>query len=504
LAPDHQPLTLGELLGGELGLTLVTADPAARDQRVLGAHSIEIDRPGVWLERDWLMLTTGVRLRDEAAQRGLIAELADIGAAGLGFAEGVVFDRVPGAIVDEADRTGLPVVAVPLRTAFRDVISTVNRAVLSTDVRALQRLSSLQLFLMDALDDEQPRRAVIRRLAEFTDAVVTLFAASGDVLDTTGPAPIERLWEQIRARPDVLIQFDCDGIDALATPLGSGRGDVSWLALTSTGRHDLPRTARPAARATAPVVAALARLDQLAAAQEQAVRSAVVSALVEGRADDVPETAAGRAAALGIDFASPVVAVVLARPEHGDAPVGRVERALAAHGVRVLAHAAADGGTLLAQGDRAAIRAGLEEALAEAPAWAGGMGRPAATARRIPASYRDARVAAGRAARGTVAELDDLDVAAAIVADISAERLSPTAGRLLDALASQPPLHDAVVAYLDHDLDIMAAARSLHLHHNSLRHRLSRAEALIGHRLKDPATITSLYVGLAVAATESH
>ncbi len=96
MAPDRPPLALGDLLDGGLGLTLATADPGARDRRVLGAHSIEIERPGVWLERDWLMLTTGVRLRDDpTAQRRLVAELRDIGAAGLGFAEGVVFDRFP-------------------------------------------------------------------------------------------------------------------------------------------------------------------------------------------------------------------------------------------------------------------------------------------------------------------------------------------------------------------------------------------------------------------------
>ncbi|MET0604599.1 MAG: PucR family transcriptional regulator [Baekduia sp.] len=496
-------MTLGELLGGDLGLTLASTDPAASDQRVLGAHSIEIDHPGVWLERDWLMLTTGVRLRDDpVAQRRLVGELAEIGAAGLGLAEGIVFDRVPETIVEEADRVGLPVVAVPLQTAFRDVISAVNRAVLSTDVRALQRLSSLQLFLMDALDDDQPRRAVIQRLAEFTDAVATLFSAAGEVLDTTGPAPTERLWEQIRARPGVLIQFDCDGVDALATPLASGRGDVSWLTLTSMSGQDLARTARPAARAAAPVVAALARLDELAATQEQAVRSAVVDALVQGRSDEVPVTAAGRAAALGLDFGSPVVAIVLAGLDPTEPPVELVARTLFAQGVQVLAQAPADGGTLLAQGAREVIRAGVEEALARAPGWAAGIGRSTRTAAGVPASYRDAGVAAGRAAPGIVTEIDDLDVAAAIVADISPERLSPTAGRLLDTLGSQPPVRDAVVAYLEHDLDVMAAARSLHLHHNSLRHRLSRAEKLLGRPLKDPATITSLYVALAVAATK--
>ena len=38
----------------------------ARDRRVEGAHAIEIERPTAWLEPDWIMLTTGARLRRSA------------------------------------------------------------------------------------------------------------------------------------------------------------------------------------------------------------------------------------------------------------------------------------------------------------------------------------------------------------------------------------------------------------------------------------------------------
>jgi hypothetical protein len=52
-----------------------------------------IDHPATWLGRDWIMLTTGVRLRNSAeAQRQLATELAEIGAAALGF--GVEVDVV--------------------------------------------------------------------------------------------------------------------------------------------------------------------------------------------------------------------------------------------------------------------------------------------------------------------------------------------------------------------------------------------------------------------------
>ena len=146
------------------------------------------------------MLTTGVRLRHRAgAQRQLVAELDEIGAAALGFGVELAFKRVPPALLDEARSRGLPVFAIPLRTPFRDVVSAVNASLLSTEVRAMQRLSSLQLHLMDALEEDDPRRAVIERLAAFVDATVTLFAPDGQVLGRPGGRPPRRSGMRSRA-----------------------------------------------------------------------------------------------------------------------------------------------------------------------------------------------------------------------------------------------------------------------------------------------------------------
>src|SRR5206468_3720624 len=59
--------TLGDLLAQEdLGLELLAGGEDALARRVAGAHTIEIEHPATWLERDWIMLTTGVRLRHRA------------------------------------------------------------------------------------------------------------------------------------------------------------------------------------------------------------------------------------------------------------------------------------------------------------------------------------------------------------------------------------------------------------------------------------------------------
>ena len=63
-------------------------------------------------------------------------------------------------------------------------------------------------------------------------------------------------------------------------------------------------------------------------------------------------------------------------------------------------------------------------------------------------------------------------------------------------LRANPPLHEALAAYFEHDLDIGATAEALHMHRNSLRYRLARFEHLLGRSLKQPATIAAVHIAL--------
>jgi len=503
-ANQSHALTLGELLDGDLGLELVAGDGDVRARRIAGAHSIEIDHPATWLGRDWIMLTTGVRLRNSAeAQRQLATELAEIGAAALGFGVEVVFKSVPAALIDEARSRGLPVFTIPLRTPFRDVISAVNTSLLSSEVRAMQRLSSLQLYLIDALEDENPRHVVLERLGGFVDATVTLFSAEGRVIDETGPAPVEAIWREIASRPAALMQFDDDGWETIAIPLRSDPTAGSWLAMSSRSSRPMARPARAAARATAPILAALARVEAMVLAQEGAIESAVLDALLNGDDPDHGSLAA-RAAAMGIDCATSV-GVVVASAEFSTRDARARLRAvlvsvLHRRSLPFLAGARHDACVLLIQASPADMRAAVEEALSEYPGAAAGIGRAVHSVDAVPDSLRDAEIALERTradpARRVLA-VEDLDLATLIATELSSDRLTHKADELVGVLRTNQGLFEAVVAFFEHDLDIMRTSEAMHLHHNSVRYRLGRVEQLLGRSLKDPATIASLYVALA-------
>ena len=57
-------LRLADLFAEEsFALELLSGGEATDEREVRGAHAVEVEAPARWLGRDWVMLTTGVRLR---------------------------------------------------------------------------------------------------------------------------------------------------------------------------------------------------------------------------------------------------------------------------------------------------------------------------------------------------------------------------------------------------------------------------------------------------------
>src|SRR4051794_9459955 len=187
----RSPLTLGDLLAERsFGLQLLTGGEAASERAVRGAHAVEVEAPERWLERDWIMLTTGVRLRrNPGAQRALVESLAATGVSALGFGVGLGFTRVPPALVAHAEATGFPVFAVPYETPFREIVRFVENALTGGDAHLFRRLTALQRYLVDALRSPEPERAVVERLADFLDAGVMVLTADGEPEMVAGPPP---------------------------------------------------------------------------------------------------------------------------------------------------------------------------------------------------------------------------------------------------------------------------------------------------------------------------
>jgi purine catabolism regulator len=493
-------LALGDLLAeGAYGLRLLSGEDGAAARPVAGAHVVEVEAPTRFLEPEWVMLTTGVRLRGRpAAQRELVAELHDAGATALGFGEGVVFRRVPGALVEAGAERGFPVFAVPYETPFREVVHYIESSLVSDEVGVFRRLTALQRYLVDALSGSEPERVMAERLARFLDAAVVVVGAGGEPEIVVGRPPVAELCAAVAGREPGLAEFAVPGCDAVAAPIPAGEdAPPRWLVLAGRRPGRLDRLVKPAAEAGAPLLAALGRLGEVARAQEQAVRGALLEEALAPADERGLSPLAARAAAFGVDFAAPARIVLLRAPGGGvDAPARTLVAALDLADAPHLTTRRAEEATALVQATDDALAAALEAVTTAHGGVVAGVGRPVPALGEVRDSLRDARLAAGRARPGAVVSFEDLDLVTFIVGEVGPQRLAPKLAGSLAVLHGNPALREALLAWFAHDLDIVAAAKALHLHPNSVRYRLSRVEALLGRPLRSPATIADLQIAL--------
>lgn len=217
------------------------------------------------------------------------------------------------------------------------------------------------------------------------------------------------------------------------------------------------------------------RVELAHARRDQQQRVSFVHALVSGALGShrIEETAAG----FGLDHAAAHV-VVRARPAPGH-PADALERLFLPSTWTV-------GLTALVDDDLVAVLPAATP-VPDLPV-AAGIG-PAGPLSALPRSFRDA----GRALETAVAfslvgvrRLDDLVLPAVVLAedalgDVLVERyIVPV--RALGAFGED--LLVSLRTYLEHEQNVEAAARELHVHPNTLRHRLTRFEETTGANLR--------------------
>jgi purine catabolism regulator len=496
--------TLADLLDrGEFGFRLVVAPEGWAERVVTGAHSLESDHPAEWLDRDWVMLTTGVLLpREPREQRRFIAELDEAGVAALGLEVGWAQPETPPAMLDEAEQRGFPVFTIPLETAFRDVLSAVYRATLSKELRSASRLVAIQRFLMDSLGEESPRSTVLQRLAALIETPVAVISDAGEIVDGPREVPAAEIARAIGRLSTASRRFEIEGFHGVAFAINEPSANgVHWLVVAARAGQPLHPLTQAAAQATLPLLTAMARLEERHGAQEAAIRQATLDTLldVDDRKDAVLATA--RASAIGMNISDRVQAFVAVDPagktdlggllplvvnRFGDPPRGSL--ATVRDGKLVV--------LALAPVSDEVIAARL---LSEAPNLRVGVGRCATDALGVKDSWGEAELAvrtAGYRDTGSIVRYDDLDFGTVLLNEVPMDHLRPKMERWLAPLRDQPLVVEALHAYLKYDLDVVRTARGLHLHPNSVRYRLSRAEEMLDAKLRSPETLTALHIAL--------
>jgi len=498
-------LTVRDLVGA-MELELACGERAAAAP-IRWVHVSELTDPAAWLSGGELLLTTGMALLDADTQRDYVRRLVEHQIAGLGFGVGFAHPTLPEALLDEALALDFPVFAVPYEMPFIAITERAFTSLVNEQHDLLQRAVSIQRRMERLVLDERSLGDVVRGLANSIGATMMVLDAAGRPLAShafrreLAPALVAAIRAEVAERsrapePRGFTPQTAElGGRAIALPVPSGsRGAPSWLVAVpesdSVGDYE-----RFLAHHAVMVVALAQMRERVVAETERRLAGDVLGLVLSGRVE--PDEVAARLAPFEIEGEAAVLVLAVEDP---DALEGELERILADLGLRTLVAAVPTARRRLLCAVLAAPAEAVAELAASARAELAADDRvvraavsrsaPLATLRR---SFHEARCAleVGMLANGSapaVATSDDLGAYRLLLSLQDDDGLRQYCEDVLRPIqrargGNGDELLRSLEAFLDHNGNWEAAARTLFCHRHTLRYRMSRIEQLTGRRL---------------------
>lgn len=491
---------------------------------VLGAHTIEIDQPGSWLEPGWVMLTTGMRFvgvaDSSAAQAELMAGLHRRGVPALLFGVGVHFDTVPHGLIKAAADFGVALISIDADVPFLAVERAVNHSVMSAEASQLKQNLQVQTDLITALADDQPIQSLVRRMGRLIKGTAILYEESGSVVASTGDGPAMLIWSSIKSTPSAQLRFTVGRWHVVARPTVL-RGVGYWIALGSRREEVLDEIGEHVLDSTQRLLGAIRGVRTLSAAQSVAESAQILRSL---RSSITPETADrtwDRMRSFRFQRGQEIRAFVTAsisgvepralRGVDGDDITDRAVGLAHDIGLPLLLEVDEYGvsgivgeSEMLDQWCRLLaeqFHVGLSEPFVDLHA-SRSRRRDAVRAMRV-AQRRVAYKVAGKSIQdrrggspGMIVKFEDADVINWLLSSRSVEAFNVKAEQQFGELLEKTELVETLVAYFGSGMDAKTTAATMFLHPNSVRYRLRRVEEIIEAPLSSPAVIANLYVVL--------
>jgi purine catabolism regulator len=501
--------TLGDLVS-LIGLTSL---PGSRlDPRTPVNGGAGVERPDAvdQLEPQWVAVTEGTGFTGpdvtEPVLRDFVRALANRSTSALVVRLGRVWEWIPAAIVDEAAHQGLPILTLPADFTPATLLRTIHDAAGNQAFAIVGRALSVQTDLIDALTYPDVERELVNRLSARLGVSAILYDGRREVLASQGEAPIHLIKDRIDPTADSERRLTVGRWSVSISPLGVP-GGVHWLALGWTSPQDLTyEIVRSTRYALQKLLTAHITTESLSRRRDQVQRAQLLTELLEG-------VSAARLARLRDQL------VLLAFPREGDYHVhivqthatgqpaeGRagsqesndrvldlIQDVAEAHQTSVLmTEREHDYVVLLPQQD-----AFVRDLVAAIPDAEHGISSSFVDLGQARVALRQAEMSLmASARRGRLTPFDEVGFINFVLAQVPAETLHQKAQEVLAGMPKGGLVEQTIIEYLHQGMDIQATARAMHLHPNSIRYRLGKAEEALGRSVSDPETITLLYLTL--------
>jgi len=559
----REALTLAE----PLRQARVVAGAGGLDNVVRSVNVMEVPEILEWVHPGELLVTTMYPLHDDrAAIETLIPRLAEKGLAGLAVTVESYIERLPSAMLADADRLDFPLVELPPRVSFIDIIQPLTSRILDLQAEELRQSEQILRRFLDLVlvgGDYASIAQVIAEVAGHPVSIVDRFRrvlgsggeldaawemaliekdGAGDSYITHGYEPVgveEVAGHSVRraravAKPGILEHVVCP-IEVSSSELGS---IIVW----GCPSPDVESRALVAIEHGATVVA-LKMMERLSISQvEQQFRNEILEGLLSDQAV-ARQNAVQLSERLGNRLLPPFVVLVVGPDVPSDTLLAHRERSeqssvesslhLARRYIRVLR----EGATFWRKGPQLIVflpasrreASEAKDALVDrlrsvcariesenAPYTVSiGLSRIAETVDGFRQAYGDARHSfeVGRALGGRtgsrVTDFGDLGLFRFMPTSESATPLKEFCEDVLGPLlardrGSSSRLVETLRVYLAQNQSHVEAAKALGIHYNTLRYRLARVKEIVGDVFSDPQRRLTLEVALHLYPLLSH
>jgi DNA-binding PucR family transcriptional regulator len=505
-----------ESLTSELGLKIAAGADAAAEREIRWVHITELLDPTPWISGGELLLTTGIRLETAEQQRKFIRLLGEAGVAGLGFGTGFDHDKLPKALVAEADRVGIPLFEVPYETPFIAITEAAFSRLVNEQYDVLSRGIAVNERLERIVLQGGGLDGVAREIAAAVGGSSVVLDARGEVLAHGGRRLPEYLVEAIRnevqprgtaAAPFVPNQPDLRG-RALAHPVSPRPGAAeAWLVVVRRS-GELGDFERLCVQQAAIVVALELMRERVARETERRLSGEVLTQTFSGRL--APDDIRDRLAPFGIGDRASVLAFELGDPEAAEATLAEFlagenrPAVVAPHpaGRRELLCAVVDG----SKGDPIELATQAREALQASHGQTRAAVSRALPTERVRHSFHEARCALeatafSNGAAPDVASYRDLGAFTLLLSVQDAEALRLYCESVLGPIEDSDEryageLLRSLEAYIDRNGHWERAASDCYCHRHTLRYRIKRIEELTGRDLSRANDRVELWLAL--------
>ena len=481
----------------DLGLRVVV--DGMLDRAIRWVHTTELKDPSLYLQGGELILTTGVWRDAGLTSAQFVAPLRAMDVAALGYGIPTAAGGVPADLIDACRSAGLPLVSVPFELPF----IAVTRAFVDREYGGREDALRARVRRNDELVRAAGYGSGLEGILDVLDPRLCAWVSGpGAQVTAAGPAPPEADAAAVRAAVSGLQpEYPVRAGGWLAYPIVTvGRTEAHLV--VASGAAGLAEDDGTAVDQALPFLGLELARRRAIRESERRLAAELVDLVMAGPGQQ--QAAAARLETFSLDAARPLAAIVCEAGDP-DAALDPVELALAEAGVPAVAAVKAPEVVAVVQWDAdepglATVAAALHAQLGEAV----GVGGLAADSAGLRTSIVEARHAcrfarlrrdAGWATHHQVGShslllaLQDEDVLAAFRQALLQPLEEHDARR-----------HSQLVETLDRFLTSgcrwQRTAEELHVHVNTLRHRLGRIEQLTGRDLGSMEDRVDLWIAL--------